>query len=204
MRIKTKKRLSIFALLCFLGIFAFRCGFANNILKFSPIPLTCYDENDGKLKIEKDDNSVKIKLKIYDDSAFHDLLYDITIEKSETIIENLKAQTYYLKYTYNNKEWIDTLSIYKPEKLEPGVIQIEKGLENINNSDAILVAAPKGGTKPYSYKWSSNAGGVNTQKLKNVGIGTYFCEINDVNNCGPVRSTIFFNQFIFPDHIKSE
>ncbi len=202
MRIKEIIKALILTLIILLEFIPSGLCYTIDKLSFTVIPPTCYKENNAKIKINSDSSNQNIQVQIYADSSFKKLLFDISIVQPETIIENLEPKIYYLKYLNNGTELTEVISINEPDKLEPGIIKIEKGLENINDTDAIIVASPTGGTEPYTYKWSSNIKDNQSQKAENIGIGTYFCEINDSNNCGPVRSTIFFNHITFPDYIK--
>lgn len=194
------KQIAVITIIIFLN--SILC-LGNDIITITPISTTCNNANDGMLKIQLDQKEIQIKFEVFEDTISQKRIYDNTIKEGVTIIDNLKAKKYYIKYTFNEKTITEQIQIHEPAKLEPGVIKIEKGLDNINNANAILVADPIGGTKPYTFKWSENTGDQKTQKAINIRQGTYYCEINDVNNCGPVRATIFFNQYVFPKYFKT-
>jgi hypothetical protein len=59
---------------------------------------------------------------------------------------------------------------------------------------------PGGGTPPYTYKWSENAGSAEIARVENICMGIYRCEINDSKNCGPV----FISIPLFENTLNSE
>jgi len=111
------------------------------------------------------------------------------------IFSELPVNKYYVTVEDSKGDYLEkTVEIYQPDKLKADPITIEKCFSNSENNDAILKANCSGGTSPYSYLWSENTGNQTTQLAKNITRGTYRCIINDKNNCGPVSSTIFFNE----------
>jgi len=54
-------------------------------------------------------------------------------------------------------------------------------------TDGSAIAQPFDGTGPYTYQWDANAGNQTTQEALNLGAGTYYVTITDVNGCSIVR-----------------
>ncbi len=50
----------------------------------------------------------------------------------------------------------------------------------LDDTDGSAIAIPAGGTAPYSYIWG---GGQTTANIANLGVGTYFVTVTDVNGC---------------------
>jgi hypothetical protein len=203
MRLENINKVRLLAIISAFVFIPLQLCLGDEILSITPHSSTCHGENDGKIEITTKQKNSNISLQVYSDSTFQNLLFDRLISDEVTFIENLKAQEYFIKYSINGTEITKNIVISEPDELEPGVIQIEQGLDNIQDTDAVLMAAPKGGTEPYTYSWSYNTGEQKLQKATNLGMGTYFCEINDANGCGPVRSTIFFNHITYPELIKN-
>ncbi len=54
--------------------------------------------------------------------------------------------------------------------------------------DGTATITPASGLAPYTYQWSANAGGQNTQTATGLTAGTYAVTVNDQNNCELVES----------------
>ena len=51
------------------------------------------------------------------------------------------------------------------------------------NADGSISLSPAGGTAPYSYHWSANAGSAITSSVSNLPAGSYFVQVTDNNGC---------------------
>lgn len=70
--------------------------------------------------------------------------------------------------------------------------QIDVSCNGGTNGSVTVNAA--GGTFPYTYKWSENAGGATTQKISGLAGGTYSVEVTDNNNCTFTLANIIINE----------
>jgi hypothetical protein len=57
------------------------------------------------------------------------------------------------------------------------------GDPSCGNADGSIALSPTGGTAPYSYQWSSNAGSATTSSVTNLPAGSYFVQVSDNNGC---------------------
>lgn len=57
------------------------------------------------------------------------------------------------------------------------------GDPSCGNADGSIALSPTGGTAPYSYQWSSNAGSATTSSVSNLPAGSYFVQVTDNNGC---------------------
>jgi hypothetical protein len=51
------------------------------------------------------------------------------------------------------------------------------------NSDGSISVIPSGGSSPYDYLWSSNAGSATSSSVTSLGAGNYFLTVTDDNGC---------------------
>jgi len=157
----------------------------------------CFGESTGKITLNIISGSPVFTIKLYDKKPAVKQKYvaQIITEEFTYIFSKLPVNQYYVTVEDSKGDYLEkTIEIYQPDKLKAEPITIEKCFSSSENNDAILKANCSGGTGPYSYLWSENTGNQTTQLAKNITRGTYRCIINDKNNCGPVSSTIFFNE----------
>ncbi len=101
-----------------------------------------------------------------------------TGETSNTI-ENVQAQTYFVKVTDSKGcEIIEFITITQPPKLEMSAEVIEPTCYNENSGSVSLSVS--GGVEPYSFNWSNN---VTTADNIDIYSGTYTVTVTDDNFC---------------------
>jgi hypothetical protein len=157
----------------------------------------CFGESTGKITLNIISGNPVFTIKLYDKKPAIKQKYVAQIVTGEftCTFSKLPVSKYYITVEDSKGDYLEkTVEIYQPDKLKAEPITIEKCFSGSENNDAVLKANCSGGTSPYSYLWSENAGNQTTQSAKNIARGTYRCIINDKNNCGPVSSTIFFNE----------
>jgi hypothetical protein len=157
----------------------------------------CFGESTGKITLNIISGNPVFTIKLYDKKPAIKQKYIAQIITGEfnCTFSKLPVNKYYITVVDSKGDYLEkTVEIYQPDKLKAKPITIEKCFSGSENNDAVLKANCIGGTSPYSYLWSENAVNQTTQLAKNITRGTYRCIINDKNNCGPVSSTIFFNE----------
>lgn len=191
-------------ILIIISINIFYCaGFSEN-LDFDIIsdPVKCYGESSGKITVSISSGNPEFTITLYNNkpSSRQKYLTKANIKNTSHTFGNLPADYYYITIEDSEGNYLQRESkIDQPEKLKADPITVEKCSNITENNDAVLKANCSGGTEPYTYSWSENANSQTTQLAKNVSAGIYRCIINDMNNCGPVSATIFFNKKIYKE-----
>ena len=189
-------------ILIYINFFYFT-GYSENI-DFNIIsdPVRCYSESTGKITVNIISGNPEFTVKLYNNkpSARQKCLAKVSIKNTSHSFDELPADDYYItiedsKGSYLQKE----VRIDQPEKLKAEPITLEKCFTTPDKNDAVIKANSSGGTKPYSYAWSENAGNQTTQSAKNISAGIYRCIINDKYNCGAVSATIFFDKKFYKE-----
>ncbi len=159
----------------------------------------CFGESTGEITVDIISGNPEFTIRLYDKKPAIKqkcITQIITGEFTYTFSE-LPANKYYVTIQDSKGFYLQkAVDIYQPGKLTAAPITIEKCFSGPGNNDAVLRANCSGGTMPYSYLWSENAGNQTAQLAENIARGTYRCIINDRNNCGPVSATIFFNEMV--------
>ena len=93
-------------------------------------------------------------------------------------INDLAVGEYIVTVSENGCELIDTIEIFEPMPLS-GTIQSTNVLCNAG-ATGTAIAAPTGGSGPYSYMWSN---GGTTAEIMDLVAGTYTVTITDNSNC---------------------
>ncbi len=187
-------------------VFSLTCKAQEMVVSVQTIPATCYGKANGKIAVHVTDfrGTYTAAISEHKDSRNY-ISRKGPVSDTLVVFDGIKAGKYFITVTGKTGSSIQKeTEVTEPGQLLPGEISIEKGLSAFDSKDARLKANPAGGTPPYRYSWSSNAGGLSDQVVKGLGQGTYICTINDVNNCGPVKSTIFFYKQVHPDSIPDE
>lgn len=166
--------------------------------------VSCFGGSDGTITVKIADISQEFTVQIFKYSPTGSYLE--AKQKNDTtyfIASDLTAGKYLIEIK-GSKGFTATnnIEVLQHDKLETGKISIEKKLSSPDASDAILKVNPIGGASPYTFCWNVEQENKNSQVLKNVPQGTYSCIINDANKCGPVKTTILFNQYVIPDIIE--
>ena len=187
-------------------VFSLTCNAQEMKISVRTVPPACYGKDEGKIAVHitamKETYTVAIS--VHKDSRNY-ISRKGPVSDSLVVFDGLKAGKYYVLVTDKTGKVIEKeAEINEPDRLLPGEITIEKGLSAFDSKDARLKANPAGGTPPYSYSWSSNAGNQKSQIAIDLGQGSYICTINDANNCGPVKSAMFFYKQVHPDSIPDE
>ena len=191
----------ILILIC-VNIFYFT-GYSEGI-DFSVLsdPVRCYGESSGTITINIISGSPEFTVTLYNKkpSARQGYVTKVSTKSTSHLFDKLPADYYYItikdsKGSYLQKE----IKIDEPEKLKAEPITLEKCFTAPEHNDAVIKANCIGGTEPYTYSWSENTGSQTTQLARNISVGIYRCIINDMNNCGPVSATIFFDKKIYKE-----
>jgi hypothetical protein len=188
----------------------FLCCFSGKILGGEPeikidiIPVSCFTYSDGEIRILIPDCEQIYTAEIYGYSPTGNLLEaERRNDTTSFTASNLAVGKYFLLIKSDKGlSFTRNVEIQQPEKLQTGRITVEKKLSALDASDAILKTVPEGGVPPYTYSWNIETEQKHSPEIKNVGQGTYSCIINDSNNCGPVKATILFNQYVIPDIVE--
>ncbi len=188
----------------------FLCCFGREILGNEPkvkiisSPVSCIDASDGEIKIKIPDVSQVFTVQIYKYSPSGNQIE--AQQDNDTTIFNasdLTSGKYFIEIKSDKGfSFTQSIEVLQPEKFVSGKIVVEKKLSTLAANDAILKASPMGGVPPYTYSWNIEGENKNDPVIKNVGQGTYSCIINDANNCGPLKVTILFNQYVIPDIVE--
>ncbi len=191
----------IFILIC-LSFLYFK-GFSENI-DFNIISgqVKCYGESSGKIEIKIISGSPEFAVILYNKkpSARQKWLAKVSTENTSHTFDKLPAGYYYITIEDSKGSYIEKeIRIDEPEKLKADPITLEKCFTAPEKNDAVLRANCSGGTEPYTYLWSENAGNQTTRLAENISAGIYRCVINDKNNCGTVSATIFFDKKFYKE-----
>ena len=195
---------------CSLIAILFLCCFGKELsgnepqVKIITTPVSCTDRADGVITILIPDVSQTFMATLYKYSHTGKNI-DPQVKNDSTIITASALNTG--KYFFEIKgskgfSFTQSIELPEPDKLASGKIIVEKKLSAPDATDAILMASPSGGVPPYSFIWNIEGEYKNDPVLKNVGQGTYSCIINDANNCGPLKVSILFNQYVIPDIVE--
>ncbi|WP_299123051.1 T9SS type A sorting domain-containing protein [uncultured Tenacibaculum sp.] len=105
-------------------------------------------------------------------------------------LDNIGIGSYYLQVTDSkgNKTKSANIVVSQPDVLEV-TIDGTPGSCGTDN-DWLITANVTGGTKPYSYFWST---GAKTKELKNMSLGSYFVVITDANGCKTNKNIVLKN-----------
>lgn len=118
---------------------------------------------------------------------------DYTINWSESVPENTTSLSNLCPGNYSvtiidseGCEVTETFEISEPDLLEGSILGVTEILCNGTSSGEASVTA-SGGTAPYAYSWSSDPSGIPLlglgPVLSNLGDGTYFVTVSDINGC---------------------
>ena len=188
----------------------FLCCFGKELLGNEPqveiitTPESCIDRADGVITIVIPDISQTFIATFYKYSHTGKNI-DPQVKNDSTFftVSDLNAGKYFFEIKGSKGfSFTQSIELPEPEKFSSGKIIVEKKLSALDANDAVLMASPSGGVPPYSYSWNIEGEYKNAQVIKNVGQGTYSCVINDANNCGPLKVTILFNQYVIPDIVE--
>ncbi|MFN6038493.1 MAG: T9SS type A sorting domain-containing protein, partial [Bacteroidota bacterium] len=96
-------------------------------------------------------------------------------------IQNLSAGVYDLTVTDANGCIANAAyTVSQPSALN---LTYNINSSSCGNNDGSITANPNGGSAPYSFLWSSNAGGQTGPTASNLGSGFYSCTITDNSGC---------------------
>jgi hypothetical protein len=122
---------------------------------------------------------------------------NITIDTAFAVY-NLSADDYILQIVSNGMSEEFNVKVNEPEKLKANKISVENYPDGSDNCNGIITVSPSGGTKPYSYEWIEGKINATSAHLEDLCEGIYTCKIQDANNCGEVKATVYllngFNQ----------
>ena len=166
----------------------------------------CYNENNGGIYIKIYDISQEYTAQIYKYNPGGNPLLPVKENNITSFnASNLNAGKYFIEIKGNKGfSFTKSIGIFQPDKFGADKISVEKKLSSPEANDAVLKANPAGGTPPYTYSWNIEGNDKNSSIIKNVKQGIYSCLINDVNNCGPVKMNIIFNQYVDPEIVENQ
>ncbi len=87
--------------------------------------------------------------------------------------------------------------------VEPGVLTLTTAVTQIscfNSNNGAIDLTVGGGTTPYTYQWSSNAGSATTEDVNSLNGGTYAVTVTDGNGCTAITSAIISNPLPLTDN----
>ena len=189
-------------ILILLNFFCF-AGFSENFdFNITSEHARCHGGSSGKIDISILSGSPEFTLMLYNKkpSSRQKWLVKVSTENAVYTFDNLPAGKYYVAIEDSEGSHIEKeISVDEPEKLQADPITVERCFTTTEMNDAVLKANCRGGTEPYTYLWSENAGNQTSQLAENISPGIYRCFINDKNDCGTVSSTIFFDKKFFKE-----
>ena len=105
---------------------------------------------------------------------------------------NLAAGVYNVTVTDgHNCTKVATIPITAPN---PMILNTIENPPTCNQNNGLIAAFPSGGTSPFTYTWSPNAGvSGNTNTATNLGSGTYSVTVTDNNGCTAKKENIVFS-----------
>jgi hypothetical protein len=167
-------------------------------------PVSCYDKKDGAIHLFLIDSTQHFEVTMYKYTPKGIPLK--SFKKNDTLCfsaTGLEAAKYTLEIKGSGGfSKTRQIQVTQPEALSSNKIKVIRKLSEKDGRNAILEAQPIGGVPPYIYTWNVDEKGKNSQLLENVGQGIFTCTINDSHNCGPIKSTILFNEHVMPDIIE--
>ncbi|HUH75659.1 MAG TPA: gliding motility-associated C-terminal domain-containing protein [Chitinophagales bacterium] len=140
--------------------------------------VTCYDQNNGTIKVLETLISDKTPYKYsLNGAAFtaNPLFTGLTPGSYSLVIKN----TDNCDFTYP-----DAILIEQPDSINLNIISDPI----VCGSDAKLYAQISGGVGPYLYEWNNDPKS-NLDTLRNLSAGTYSLTITDQNNCVKIKNT---------------
>ncbi|MCB5280199.1 MAG: SprB repeat-containing protein, partial [Candidatus Cloacimonetes bacterium] len=144
--------------------------------------ISCYGFTDGTAEVQHNSGTPPY-LYQWDSPAGNQTTQEAT---------NLGPGTYYVTITDGNGCTIeDNISLVEPPQLDAttAVTSDYNGQDVSCNgfTDGSAEAIPMDGTPPYTYLWDASAGNQTTAEATNLGAGTFYVTITDVNGCSIVR-----------------
>jgi hypothetical protein len=181
-----------------------RIDAAKPVLKATAGAISCYGKTDGKLNLEFEKISVPAQVRII--SELNKDTINFALSKDTIIVfENLSAGVYSIDLITNAKVVIkQKQTIVQPEKLNGNKIILVKAPSSESACDATIRANPSGGTPPYTYLWSKNANSATSNEVSGLCMGVYRCDINDINQCGPVYPAIPLYEPTMNNYLKDD
>jgi hypothetical protein len=153
-------------------------------------PVSCNGEADGSILIMLNNISGPHILKVIRHATKDTNHYSFTSD-SELTLEDLPSGLIQLSLFKGQKAIASTNALIpEPEPLQGGKISVDRRPSDPSSCDGVLSVNPGGGNPPYTYKWSENAGSAEIEKVEDICMGIYRCEINDSKKCGPVYISI--------------
>lgn len=124
-------------------------------------------------------------------SGDYDYLWNVaTPDQDSTTISNLSSGSYTVTVTDDvGCTFVDSVFVFQPGPLIINLTAVSTVSYNgadiscAGASDGEVAAIATGGTQPYNYTWSPNAGGQTTDTISNLGPGTYSVTLSDANGC---------------------
>ncbi len=133
--------------------------------------LSCYNSNDGKIKIYASGGTIPLNFSILDDNF-----------STNSLFENLSAADYFVKIKDNSGCFVTKqISLYQEDELI--ISEIHQNLNCNNSSDGSITLYASGGAGNYQYSINS---GINFQVnsyFSNLGAKTYSIIVKDKDNC---------------------
>lgn len=159
-------------------------------LRIETVSPGCYGGEDGRILLiltgVEEPASVDVKLE-----AINRSINFTTIRDTIFRIEDIPATEFMVRLSIDQQTITEeNQTLLAPEPLEAGKINLLQTPAGDGSCNGALQVIPQGGTPPYTFTWSENAGTANKDIVMNIRMGIYRCEINDQNGCGPVHISI--------------
>jgi hypothetical protein len=155
----------------------------------------CNGGNDGSLIINISFGIPEYTIKLYDRTPAVKQKTLSEIRSNDTVVEfnDLAAKKYYILVIDSKQQRsVAEAVITESDPLTYIGYSVIKYPESSESSDGVLELNVSGGNIPYVFNWGESAGNQKTRIANNLAYGIYSCEINDKNNCGPLRPSILF------------
>ena len=151
--------------------------------------VSCNGGNDGEISVSIMNAATDITIRLTQ-AKNNKLLQQISINADTTItFSKLSAIEYRVLVLIPGKPFEKIIWVKEPEPLKANTIEVIQVPADGENCNGIIMATPSGGSPPYRYNWSENAGNAETAKIEGLCPGIYRCIINDSFNCGSVSAT---------------
>ncbi len=151
----------------------------------------CHGGNDGVIYVKL--TNVKFPVSVRLRKASNNFTFDSQEITKDTLVKfmNLASLEYKIQIIENGIPSDQNILLPEPQKLSANQITILKYPESPEACNGIIKTNPTGGTPPYSYLWSENAGKSINTKVSKLCNGIYRCFITDKYSCVEVSSTAY-------------
>lgn len=166
------------------------------IVSFDSVSVDCPNDTDGELTVNATPGNAPILNYIW--------TFPNGSNANGQTITNLGPGTYTVTVTAaDGCEVVDSATLFAPEQLM--LVQPLPTNPNCYGENSGTAAVQmSGGSLPYSYQWSANAGGSTNAVVPALGAGTYTVTVVDANMCDQVVTEVILENpdsitIVFPD-----